>query len=114
MKENTLLKIALICTIVGLVVLYFISSKIEIGDYKPSLLNKNVGENVRLQGRITKITQSDNVASVEISQEIPITVVLFSGSNDLKEGDIVEIMGKVQEYKGKEEIIADKIRIIKS
>lgn len=114
MKEVTLLKIAVICSLVGLIVLYFISSKIEIGDYKPNLLNKNVGENVKLTGTITKISQGNGVVFVEVNQENPINVVLFADSNSLKEGNIVEILGKVQDYNGKEEIIADKIRIIKS
>ena len=114
MKETTLLKIAIICSLVGLIVLYFISAKIEIGDYKPNLLNKNVGEDVKLTGTITKISQRDNVAFVEVNQENPITVVLFADSNDLEEGNVVEIIGEVQEYNGKEEIIANRIRIIKS
>ena len=112
MKETTLLKIAVICSLVGLIVLYFISAKIEIGDYKPSLLNKNIGEYVQLKGTITKISQRENVAFVEVNQENAVTIVLFTGSNDLKEGNLVEIFGKVQEYNGKEEVIADKIRII--
>ena len=40
------------------------------------------------------------------------TVVLFTSENDLKlkNGDNIEVIGKVQEYNGKNEIIAQKIR----
>ena len=117
MKETTLLKIAIICSLVGLIVLYFISANIEISNYKPNLLNKNVGEDVKLTGTITKITENDEVTFVEINYQNPVTVVLFKSNNEglnLKNGDNVEVIGEVQEYKSKEEIIARNIRIIKS
>lgn len=115
MKENTLLKIALICSLAGLVILYFISTKIEVKDYKPNILNKNIGEDVKLKGSITKITDVGNVVFIEVNQQSPITVVLFTDDDSLKlnNGDNVEVIGEVQEYNGKNEIIAQKIRVIK-
>mgnify|MGYP001604076801 FL=1 len=112
MKENTLLKIALICSLVGLIVLYFISTKIEVKDYKPNF-NKNIGDDVKLKGTITKITDAGNVVFIDVSQQNPITVVLFT-EDDLKliSGDDIEVIGEVQEYKGKNEVIAQKIRKI--
>ena len=112
MKENTLLKIALICSIVGLIALYFISTKIEVKDYKPNF-NKNIGDDVKLKGTITKITDAGNVVFIDVSQQNPITVVLFP-QDDLKliSGDNIEVIGGIQEYKGKSEIIAQKIRKI--
>ena len=115
MKENTLLKIALICSLVGLVILYFISEKVEIRDYNPTQLNKNVGDDVGIKGVITKISDKGNVVFVEVKQEYPVSIVIFSQDNNLnlKNGDNVEVVGKVQEYNGKNEIITQKIRIIK-
>ena len=115
MKETTLLKIALICSLAGLVILYFISTKIEIKDYKPNILNRNVGDDVNLKGIITKINDKGNVVFVDVSQQNSVPVVLFTDSNNLnlKNGDNVEVIGKVQEYNGKNEIIAQKIRVIK-
>ena len=115
MKENTLLKIALVCSLVGLAVLYVISTKIELKEYKPNELNKNVGDDVKLQGTVGKITEKGTVVFIEVSQINQVNVVIFAQDADLKlnKGDNVEILGKVQEYNGKEEIIADKIRVIK-
>lgn len=115
MKETTLLKIALICSLVGLVALYFISTKIEIKDYKPSKLSGNVGDDVKLNGRITKINDRGNVVFIELNEEIPVSVVIFTENNnlDFKNGDNVEVIGKVQNYNGKNEIIAQRVRIIK-
>ena len=115
MKENTLLKIAIICSLIGLVVLYFISAKIEISDYKPSLPSKNIGDDVKLEGTITKITAKDSVVFIELKQENNVNIVMFTDSNpEIKEGNVVEIIGKVQQYNSQNEIIANKIRIIKS
>ena len=114
MKENTLLKIALICSLVGLVILYFISSKIEVKDHRPNLLNKNIGDDVKLQGTVTKVTDKNDVVFIEVSQKNTINVVAFTKDNfQLKNGDDIEVIGKVQEYNGKNEIIAQKIRVIK-
>ena len=115
MKENTLLKLALICSLVGLILLYFISTKIDIKDYKPSILNKNIGEDVRLLGSITKISDKGNVVFIEVNQQSPITVVLFTDDNNskLNKGDNIDVIGEVQEYNGKNEIIAQKIRVVK-
>ena len=115
MKENTLLKIALICSLAGLLVLYFISAKINAKDYVPSPLNKNIGDDVRLQGIVTKVNDKGNVVFVELSQQVPVAVVLFANNQNvnLKNNDHVEVIGKVQEYNGKNEIVADKIRVIK-
>lgn len=114
MKETALLKIALICSLIGLIILYFISAKIEVKDYKP-ILNKNIGEDVKLKGTVTKISDKGDVVFIEVNQQSPITVVLFSDDDNLKlkNGDVVEVVGEVQEYDGKNEIIAQKIRVIR-
>ena len=114
MKETLLLKIALICSLVGLVALFFISQRIELKDYKPDFLNKNVGDSVKLSGKISKITSGNNVVFIELSQQVPVSVVVFTDNDftNLNKDDFVEIEGKVQEYNGKEEIIADKIKVV--
>ena len=115
MKETTLLKTALICSLLGLVILYFISAKIDVKDYKPSRLNENIGDDVKLTGTIAKISQNDNVAFLEVNYQNPVIVVLFTDNENLslKIDDTIEVVGEVQEYKGKNEIIAQKIRVIK-
>ena len=114
MKETTLLKIALICSLAGLFALYFISTKIEVKYYRPSILNKNIGDDVKLNGIVAKISDRGNVIFIEVNQQNPVTVVLFADNKNLElnNGDNIEVIGEVQEYKGKNEIIAQKIRVI--
>ena len=115
MKETTLLKLALICSLVGLFLLYFISTKIEIKDYRPNVLSSNAGDDVKLKGTISKVTDKGNVVFVELSQEFPVSVVVFTNENfsSLKKNDLIEVFGKVQEYNGKNEIVAQKIMVVK-
>ena len=115
MKENTLLKIAMVCSLAGIAVLYFVSTKIDVKNYNPIKLNENIGDDVKLQGTIAKMTDTGNVVFIEINQQNPATIVLFTEDDNLKlkNGDSVEISGKVQEYNGKNEIIANRIRVIK-
>ena len=115
MKEHHLLKIALICSLIGLAVLYFISIRIEIKEYKPNTLNKNIGDDVKLKGTITKITDKGDVVFIEVAQLSPVTIVLFSNDDNLKlnKGDNIEVTGELQEYNGKDEVIAEKIRVMR-
>lgn len=114
MKESLILKIALISSLIGLIALYLISSKIEIKDYKPPSLNKNIGEDVKLNGIVTKITDRGNVVFIDVKHQNQVNVVLFTDKDiPLKAGDSVEITGTVQEYNGKTEIIAEEIRVVK-
>mgnify|MGYP001616989602 FL=1 len=74
---------------------------------------KNEGESVKLNGIVGKITQMENVAFIELNFETPVTIVVFKDDNlTLNAGDNIEIFGKVEYYNGKEEIIAQKIRVI--
>ena len=115
MKEKTLLKLALICALVGLFALYFISTKIDVSDDKPATLNKNIGDDVKLQGIVAKVSQANGVIFIEIEQQNPISIVVFSGAtkSELSKGDSIEIIGQVQEFNGREEIIANRIRVIR-
>ena len=115
MKEATLLKTALVCSLLGLIILYFISAKIDVKEYKPSRLNENIGDDVKLTGTISKISKNDNVVFLEVDYQSPVIVVLFTDNENLslKAGDSIEVIGEVQEYKGKNEIIAQKVRVIR-
>ena len=116
MEEKTLLKIALVASLAGLMFLYLISSNIEIKEKnieKITLENKD--EFVKLRGIVSNLVNSEKVAILEITQPQEITVVLFKNKNssiNINKGNEVEIFGKVDEYNGKMEIIADRVRVV--
>jgi len=117
MQEKTLLKIALIMSLLGLLILYLISDNIEIKEKnieKITLDNKD--EFVKLRGIVSKVIDTERVTIMEIMQPQEITVVLFKNENKtmpIQKGNEVEIFGKVDEYEGKLEIIADRLRVVR-
>jgi len=117
MQEKTLLKTALIISLLGLLILYLISGNIEIKEKnieKITLENKD--EFVKLTGIVSRVVDTEKVTIMEITQPQQITVVLFKDENksmQIQEGNEVEIFGKVDEYEGKLEIIADRLRVVR-
>tara|TARA_Y100000310_G_scaffold112450_1_gene110930 strand:- start:5402 stop:5755 length:354 start_codon:yes stop_codon:yes gene_type:complete len=117
MKEQTLLKIALITSLLGLLIIFLINDNIEIKEKNIEKITiDNIDEFVKLKGRVNKVIDTEKVTIMEITQPQQITVVLFKDKNEtmpIEEGNEVEVMGKVDEYEGKLEIIADRLRIVR-
>lgn len=111
MQEKTLLRISLVITIIGLVFLFFYTQEYEIPKVT-SLETIPPEEKVMVQGVIKKMSTSEKTIFMEISgqQLITMDVIAFPEEEPyLQEGDDVKIQGTVETYKGKKEIIADKI-----
>ncbi len=117
MKEKTLLKIALICSLLGLLILYLISNNIEIKEKNIEKITiDNKDEFVKLNGIVNNVIDTEKVTLIKILQPQEITVVLFKNENKtmpIQQGNEVEIIGKVDEYEGKMEIIADRVRVVR-
>lgn len=111
MKESTLLKIALIGAVIGILVLFFVTKTVRIDETTIDRLKTD--ETSSIKGTVTKITEKDNVAFVELTQENKISVILFKDYPiDLKEGEVVEVIGKTEEYEGKLEVVGKEVRVI--
>ena len=113
MRENAILKIALSFSLIGLIALYFISGNIEVKEYTGKSINSNIGDDVKLEGIVKNVRKSPNAAFIEVEQKVPLKVVVLKSEVNLTAGEIVEVIGEVQEYEGSEEIMANKIRVIK-
>ncbi|MFH0868237.1 MAG: hypothetical protein V1831_02905 [Candidatus Woesearchaeota archaeon] len=117
MKEKTLLKVALICSLLGILFLYLISGNMEIKEKnieKITLDNKD--EFIKLKGIVSNVVDTEKVVIMEITQPQQITVVMFKDENKsmpIYTGNEIEVIGKVDEYKGKMEIIADRVRVVR-
>lgn len=113
MRETVLLKIALIFSLIGLIALYFISENIEVKEYSGRSISSNIGDDVKLEGIVKNMRKSQNAAFMEVEQKVPLKVVILKSDVNLTAGDIVEVIGEVQEYNGEEEIMANRIRVIR-
>lgn len=106
MKEKTLLKTALICAVLGTALLMFLADKIEV---KESNINElEDGDDAKVSGVIKRITNVGNLTFIEIETTQIITALAFDNVN-LEKGSYIEVIGSVQEYEGKKELIIDEI-----
>lgn len=116
MKEKTLLKIALTCSIIGIVFLFVIFNNIDVkhSDISKIQDEEDIGNIVKIYGKVIRASDTGKVLFLEIGQEKieRIDVVVFKEEDiNISEGEHVEIIGEVEEYKGKKEIIANKVSI---
>ena len=111
MKEKTLFRLALICIVIGLPVLYFLSENIEITEMDVSKISLgDADRQIKLNGEVISVSNKNKFSVIEISQLNKIEVVMFNENISLEQGDNIDVFGKVQEFNGKPEIIADVVR----
>lgn len=66
---------------------------------------------VKITGIIESIEQKEKIAILKINTQTPLTIISFE-KNSPEKGNKVQITGKLQEYRGKVEILASKITTI--
>lgn len=111
MEEKTLVKVSLIVGLLGVLLLHFISSGMELKAVN-GLEEFEEEEEVKIAGVVGKAVEKDEVVFLDILNEKieKVDVVLFKDKNiSLSEGDYVEISGTVEEYKGEKEVIGNKV-----
>jgi len=106
LKDKTILRIALIAAITGLVslfaIMFFSAEKfISISD-----LDSHKDQRVSLEGHVINISHRNNNTRFILLQECGVEVIVF---NEYVNASNVIVTGKVQEYNGKNSIIADRI-----
>ncbi len=113
-----IVKISVVIAVLGLVSLWFITD--VSGDMTVPLydLNSYMGRTITASGNVESVyTTNDGHTFIKITDDITeIKVVAFKGSVDnayaIERGQDIEVRGKVDEYKGFVEIIAQKIKIL--
>lgn len=113
MQEKTLLKLCFLCSIIGIVSLFFTNKFVQLEQVEISQLKEGMNY-ARVLGEIkTKYTSKTQTTFLDLEDESgTIKAVIFKGvsTNGVQKGDFVEIVGEVQEYKGEPELIVKKIR----
>lgn len=94
MRQKTLLFVALIVALVGVIILFFITP-----DISP--------QSLVVKGEITKIDEGDKVTFIEFVPE-DFTVLSFNKVNT--ELGSAKLVGKLSSYEGKVEFIVEEVR----
>jgi len=112
MKENTLLKIAIICALIGIFVLYIISSNISIDESSIGRIEEeDIGSDVKVKGVVRDIYNGEKISIITITQPEEMKIVLYDNVS-LSEGDYIEVIGEIDEYNGEMEVIGNRVRVI--
>ncbi len=113
MKEKTLLKIALVASCIGLLLLFIFSKNIEVNEATIDKIDGMQDEEVRIQGVVERVSNREKVTFIEITQEVTTTIVVFDNIS-IETGEKIEVIGKVDEYNGESEILAERIERIQN
>ena len=111
MKQKTLFKIALICALVGIFLLFLISNMTEM-DNTSIFSAKHIDEGiVKIKGTVKEIEPIGGIQILRISatETIPAVVLEKTELNNIETGDVVEIVGKIDSYKGRKQLIVSEI-----
>lgn len=111
MKEKKIIKLCIIISLLGLVMLYLYTDNYDLKTIK-YLEESDINKVVNIQGKVSEISQQEKIAFIEIENEkVEITKVVLFKDEDiwLKKGDYVSITGSVEEYQGEKEIIGNKV-----
>lgn len=110
MQDSTLLKAAVLCSLVGIAVIFLMGEKIQ---PKMSSIDKmQERDYIKAEGIITNLMAKPTLTIFDLQQgEKKIKVVSFEAVK-IKNGMLIEVEGTVTEYKGSLEINAEAIRSI--
>ena len=110
MKTENLLKISLVVSITGILILLFLANTlpqklIEINEINNKLLNKKV----KIIGSVFKIEDKESFKILSVADETGKIDVLCECDGKIEEFQKIEVIGKVSEYNQYLQIQADQI-----
>lgn len=100
MKDKTIIVISSICSLLGLILLFLL-----LPDYEETEIKKVTRGDVYVKGEVIS-QETGKVSVITLSQPDTIDVVFFEKVNC---SGFAKAYGRVEEYKGKKQIIGHKI-----
>lgn len=115
MEKKNILNISLILSLLGILLLVFISENSSAKLVSISSITQgHIDKDVTIIGKVSSINKHGDINFLKVKDGTgKIDVVVFKSNNlVLKSGNKVEVYGKVAIYDGKLEIIAKSIRLV--
>lgn len=115
MQQQRLFKISLIVSMIGILILLFLSNFLEpksisISEIDDSMINKKV----KVQGEILKITDKKSFLIISLEDKTGKIDVLCECKNNFQNNQKISVYGTIKEYQKSLQIQADKIIKIES
>lgn len=109
---NKLLAVAIMCSLVGILIIIFVGEHTELDFIDISNINKGmIDKKVRIKGEIKSISQTEEVTFLDVIDNTGEMKIIVFENITLEKESRVEIEGKVDEYMGDLEIIAELIKV---
>ena len=105
-------KTSLTISLLGILILLIYTENITLPTKNiQNITNKDVDKQIKIIGQVTRLTDLPGLMILDIKDNTEqITVVVFKEEKlNINKNDFLEIQGKVAEYRGELEIIAEKI-----
>lgn len=112
MDESTMLKIAMVVGMLGICSLLIVLKASKIGEStlgEAKLMEE--GGSAKITGTIERVSAKDQFTILTLRSEERVSVVAFSSMN-LSKGQRIEVTGKIKEYEGENEIVADNVIVL--
>jgi hypothetical protein len=107
MDDSFILRIAFVCSLIGLASLFMLSSRIA--GYSSSIILAEDGEQMMIQGKIVYSEQLGTVTRLKIDQATLIDAVVFDEIQDDCLNRTVTIIAERSSYKGRPELLVSRI-----
>ncbi|MDP1695138.1 MAG: OB-fold nucleic acid binding domain-containing protein [Candidatus Woesearchaeota archaeon] len=114
MDEQRLSKIALLCSLVGILLLLLIAEEQQVSASSiQNITNQSIDKEVKIKGKINTLTENPSVTIMQVQDATgEIKVILFQKKEiTIKKGDTIEVQGIVKEFESKLEIEAKTIQV---
>ena len=102
----------MMCSIVGLCVLFMVSRNIEIGETAINKLDSIEDNSVIVSGTVVAYNSNGKVTFLKIQKDELLSITLFGDVGGVEIGNYVQIRGKVNRDSEKIEFIGEDIRVI--
>ncbi len=112
MKEKDLLKVSLVFSLIGILIIFFLTNTLEVKKYDIGSLSKdNLDDSVKVKGFVSSFIETPGLYIITLKDDTgKIPVIIFKDEElPLREGLELEIIGDIVEYQDKIEIILKEI-----
>lgn len=114
-QEKMIIRIALVCALVGLTALFIISKHFDPKEYSIKDVRKErLNSLVKVSGVVESVRDTPKVLIITLEENKErIKIVAFKeGRVAVKKNQVIEIEGRLTEYEGEIEIEADRIKVL--
>ncbi len=115
LDNKTLLIITIICSLIGIFIILLIVENTELSISKiKDITEKHLETKVKISGKITSIKETPGLLILQVKDPTgKIDVIIFKDKKiNITKNIQVEIEGKIQKYKSKLQITANKITLL--